>query len=158
MEQRLEVLNDSGLRGTHGEIIYVCKCFCGNTCNLQGDRIRNKHTKSCGCLKRTQRLNLSHGHKLERYKSPTYCSWICMKDRCYNKNHDRYRWYGAKGVGVCDEWKTNFVQFLNDMGERPEGKTLDRINPRGNYEPSNCRWATSKEQSLNKRKGKRRIK
>ena len=81
----------------------------------------------------------------------TYKTWTLMKQRCLNKKHTSWKWYGEKGVLICDRWLESFENFLKDMGERPEGKTLDRINPYGNYEPSNCRWATRKEQSNNKR-------
>jgi len=73
-----------------------------------------------------------------------------MKGRCYNKNKDNYRWYGGRGITVCDEWKNDFLQFVKDVGEKPTPKhTLDRINNNGNYEPSNCRWATHSEQMKN---------
>lgn len=90
-----------------------------------------------------------HGHTTKK-RTPTYNSWRAMLQRCKNPNHDRYSYYGGRGVTVHAEW-TKFENFLRDMGERPTGKTLDRINPYGNYEPSNCRWATKKQQERNKR-------
>ncbi len=77
-----------------------------------------------------------------------------MNERCFNPNHIVYRYYGGSGISVCSRWRDSFEAFLKDMGERPEAKTLDRIDPYGNYEPLNCRWATSKEQANNKRKYK----
>lgn len=92
-----------------------------------------------------------HGHSLKSGSSPTYNSWRSMKTRCLNPNHSSYRDYGGKGIRVCDRWLV-FANFLEDMGERPEGMTLDRWpDGKGNYEPGNCRWATlSQQQDVNR--------
>lgn len=81
--------------------------------------------------------------------TPTYRSWRAMKTRCLNKNHGYYWRYGGRGITICQRWLNSFSNFLADMGERPVGKTLDRINNDGNYEPTNCRWADRKTQSEN---------
>jgi hypothetical protein len=94
----------------------------------------------------TDRLLQDHG----MHKTPTYRSWADMLNRCENPRHKSYKDYGGRGIKVCNRW-TWFLNFLNDMGIKPEGKSLDRIDNDGNYEPSNCRWATPKEQSHNRR-------
>lgn len=88
-----------------------------------------------------------------------YETWRAMRKRCYQVTHHCYAAYGGRGITICDRWrgKNGFANFFADMGDRPEGKTLDRIDVDGNYEPSNCRWATPQEQAANKRKHKEAI-
>jgi len=130
-------------------IVWKCKCDCGNFTEIaSGDLIK---TKSCGCLLNEPKIYL-HGHTSGGKSSPTFKSWESMKQRCYNSNHHKYYIYGERGIKVCDRWIDSFVNFLEDMGERPEGMTLDRINPYGNYELSNCRWANLLIQRHNRRK------
>ena len=99
-------------------------------------------------------MYLKHGHTPGNGKlckrSRTYASWTMMKQRCYNKNNVSFPRYGGSGVTVCERWE-QFINFLADMGERPAGKTLDRIDRTGDYEPGNCRWATPKEQAANRK-------
>lgn len=94
-----------------------------------------------------------HGHSKNRTMSPTYISWYGMKARCLNPNHSRYQYYGGRGIKVCDRWLI-FKNFLEDMGIRLNGMTLERVNNDGNYEPSNCKWATWSEQMNNQSKRK----
>lgn len=124
-----------------------CTCKCGK------EIIRTTHElkrmKSCGCKSTYKYITSQITHGMSRKK--VYHTWQQMKQRCGNKNHKLYKWYGGAGITVCKRW-LKFDNFYKDMGEHPDGLSLDRINPNGNYEPSNCRWATSRIQALNKRK------
>ena len=132
----------------NGKVKWLCKCDCGNVIEVLGDNLRSKHTQSCGCI--TTKHNLAHKENL-------YWRWIGMKERCNNPNASNYKNYGAKGVKVCKEWTKNYLLFRNWAIENGYKKelTLDRINPEGDYEPSNCRWVTWKIQNNNKRKKER---
>lgn len=94
--------------------------------------------------------SLKHGHIINRTKSPTYASWRNAKTRCFNKTHAKFRLYGARGIVMCPEWASDFRVFLRDMGECPDGLTLERIDVNKGYEPGNCRWATKEDQAKNK--------
>lgn len=150
-----------------GNCDWHCICDCGKEVDVKLNNLRNGHTKSCGCLnlelvsergKVTKNLNclsrLTHGHTRKGKISPEYRSWYSMKRRCYDPKHKGYKYWGGRGITVCDEWKNDFERFLSDMGERPLGTSIDRIDVDGNYEPSNCRWATSTIQNNNRRNSK----
>jgi hypothetical protein len=130
---------------------YRCICDCGAETVVVAEKLNSGHTKSCGCLigevwRGTSGPNFRHGYS----HSPTYESWIRMVRRCTLERDKDYPNYGARGVTVCERWRTDFANFLSDMGERPAGKSIDRYPiSNGNYEPSNCRWATPFEQSQN---------
>jgi hypothetical protein len=145
-----------------GHSRWLCVCECGNTGVVYGSSLQAGKSKCCGCKRSSNRgpyrarrdgatRGLTHGHAREKAKTPTYYSWRAMFARCTNPNHKKYDNYGGRGIKICDRWK-EFTNFLNDLGERPPGTTLDRIDSNGNYEPGNCRWATQEQQVANRRK------
>lgn len=129
---------------------WECKCDCGNIKNVQRGNLISGTVKSCGCLREEINKGNKHGVIHGKSGSKTYASWEAMIQRCCNPKSTGYASYGGRGIIVCESWKI-FDNFIWDMGERPIGKTLDRINVNGNYEKVNCRWATVSEQNYNKR-------
>lgn len=153
--ERLTVLyRDTSCRP--GRSVWVCECACGAVVSVAGKSLVSGNTKSCGCLQRESRVTngerKKHGRGSNKpgHRDATYISWFSMKSRCDRVTDKEYHRYGANGVRYCRRWK-EFENFLIDMGERPKGKTLDRINPDGNYTPDNCRWASRAEQGQNLR-------
>lgn len=151
---RLTVISRSYAKGLPAWKItqpqWKCLCSCGKKVVVHGRYLRDGDTQSCGCIEKELLRNRNTTHGLS--KIPEYAIWNGMKNRCYNENVYKYSDYGGRGIEVCERWKNSFVNFLNDMGRRPSKKhSLDRIKVNGNYTPSNCRWATPKQQAKNKR-------
>lgn len=128
---------------------WACRCDCGTSRNVTASSLKGGRSSSCGCLarERSSEVNTKHG---ENGRSPEYYTWQAMRDRCNNPNNPRFSHYGGRGISVCAQWD-DYRVFLSDMGRRPtKVHSLDRINNDGNYEPSNCRWATSHQQMTNR--------
>lgn len=134
-----------------GMVRWLCRCECGTTKLIQGSSLTNGYTKSCGCHRNDNKRR--HGHHTNTGKTGEYNSWCGMKQRCYNPGATQYKDYGGRGITVCERWRDSFENFLLDVGPSPgPGYSIDRINNDGNYEPGNVRWATAKEQAVNRRK------
>ncbi len=127
---------------------WLCECDCGNKTMVNFSSLNRGDTKSCGCIKRelVSKKNTTHGYS----KTPTYNTWRAMKERCENPGNKRYHEYHDRGITVCDEWHS-FENFLRDMGKRPEGTTLERLDNDLGYYKDNCKWATNIEQANNRR-------
>jgi hypothetical protein len=133
--------------------LWLCRCECGTERIVRGDPLRSGKSQSCGCFPHEAlgKTKTTHGYSGD----PIYPTWQSMNQRCYNPKDKIYPYYGGRGITVCDRWRNSIEAFRDDIlaeiGERPEGCSLDRINNNGNYEPGNVRWATRKQQNRNKR-------
>jgi hypothetical protein len=142
-----------GFAGNTPQSRWYCKCDCETIKNVWAMSLKNGQTKSCGCLQKSivRGNNLKHGHAVRYKKTNIYSVWNAMIQRCTNPNTKHYSDYGGRGIKVCERWRHSFENFLADMGECPKGLTLERKENNGNYEQSNCKWATTIDQANNKR-------
>lgn len=142
---RLIVINRAPNNKT-GQAYWYCECECGSMKKVRGTHLTSGRVTSCGCL--VKELKTTHG----MHGTPEYKAYYNMIKRCEYEGDNRYADYGGRGIKVCTEWRNSFEKFLADMGARPSNRhSIDRIDVDGDYEPSNCRWATIEEQERNKR-------
>lgn len=159
---RLEIINvvPQKIRyGKRSRFVWACRCDCGVECYARGDQLESGRKRSCGCLMQETRVsNVRNAPRHKKYLvdivgdrdlAATYLAWSNMRQRCYNEKAINYQHYGGRGIRVCQRWVDDYEIFLSDMGIRPEGLSLDRIDVNGNYEPNNCRWATREIQHNN---------
>ena len=147
---RLTVVGLAPRRPNTRHTFWECQCDCGQSVIVDSANVKNRHTQSCGCLRRykSKTNNLKHG----RTRTTEFNIWVSMRQRCRNKANTAFKDYGGRGITVDPKWDT-FEQFFADMGARPSSKlSLDRIDNSGPYSPTNCRWTTQLTQTNNSRK------
>lgn len=149
---RLTAISYIPIRKIDGTSKWLCLCECGNKVEVITGQLVSGHTKSCGCLQKeaTSLAQTTHGQS-SKNTTTEYNIWLGMKQRCSNPNHPAFKYYGGRGITVCDRWKESFEYFLEDMGQRPLDKSLERVDNNKGYCKENCKWATGIEQASNKR-------
>lgn len=146
----LMVVRDAGTRTKAGKAQFLCRCECGKEKVVTGGNLRSGSSKSCGCDKdkKTAARSLKHGLS----SHPSFARYIDMMARCYTESHAEYKNYGGRGISVCDRWRDSVENFILDIGSPPTKlHSIDRRDNDGNYSPNNVRWASKKEQSINRR-------
>jgi hypothetical protein len=153
---RLEVISRHPEK-LNGLVSWVCRCDCGENCIVRGHHLRGALQISCGCFRNELtrekgKASATHGHFRNRSVTPERVAYHGMMQRCYDPKYTNFKYWGGRGIKVCDRWRNSFVDFLADMGPRPsEAHSIDRYpDPDGNYEPGNCRWATRIQQRANR--------
>lgn len=150
---RLTVLEYKGPAKDRGAM-WLCECECGNKPIVRANNLRSGKSRSCGCLARERAIEKCTRHNMSN--TSLYYAWNTMRSRCSNPKSHKYKMYGARGIKVCKEWENDFKKFYDYVSQLPhfeeKGRTLDRINDNGNYEPGNVRWATPGEQANNTRR------